>query len=96
MSISFPCGLLFVLQLNRIEFVHSRHFIHRDIKPDNFLIGRGNKMSIVFAIDFGLAKKYRDPRTQSHIPYREGKNLTGAFRLVQGSTLVQGVQAFVS
>ena len=71
---------LFGLQLNRIEFVHSRHFIHRDIKPDNFLIGRGKKMSIVFAIDFGLAKKYRDPKTQSHIPYREGKNLTGSFR----------------
>ena len=32
---------------------------------------------MVHIIDFGLAKKYRDPRSQQHIPYRENKNLTG-------------------
>lgn len=34
-------------------------------------------MSVVYIIDFGLAKKYRDPRSHAHISYREGKNLTG-------------------
>ena len=42
--------------LSRIEFIHSRNFIHRDVKPDNFLMGRGSKKHQVFAIDFGLAK----------------------------------------
>jgi len=56
--------------ISRIEHVHSKSFVHRDIKPDNFLMGRGTKANIVHIIDFGLAKKYRDPKTHIHIPYR--------------------------
>ncbi|KAJ5979242.1 Casein kinase-like protein [Penicillium viridicatum] len=57
--------------ISRIEYVHAKSFIHRDIKPDNFLMGIGNRGNQVNVIDFGLAKMYRDPRTHSHIPYRE-------------------------
>jgi len=66
--------------LHRIEYLHSKSFIHRDIKPDNFLIGRGRKSGLLYMIDFGLAKKYRDQKTHQHIPYRENKNLTGTAR----------------
>jgi casein kinase 1 alpha len=69
-----------VQMIGRIEFVHNKNFIHRDIKPDNFLMGIGRHCNKLFIIDFGLAKKYRDTRTKQHIPYREDKNLTGTAR----------------
>ena len=46
--------------LGRLEYVHTKSFIHRDVKPDNFLIGLGKRQSVIHIIDFGLAKKYRD------------------------------------
>ena len=64
----------------RVEYVHNKSFIHRDIKPDNFLMGIGKDCNKVFVVDFGLAKKYRDSRSKAHIPYREDKNLTGTAR----------------
>ncbi|KDP26510.1 hypothetical protein JCGZ_17668 [Jatropha curcas] len=72
--------------INRIEYMHSRGFLHRDIKPDNFLMGLGRKANQVYVIDFGLAKKYRDLQTHKHIPYRENKNLTGTARYASVNT----------
>jgi len=66
--------------IGRIEYMHVKNFIHRDIKPDNFLMGIGRHCNKLFIIDFGLAKKYRDSRTRVHIPYRDNKNLTGTAR----------------
>ncbi|RZC52925.1 hypothetical protein C5167_021356 [Papaver somniferum] len=72
--------------INRVEFVHAKSFLHRDIKPDNFLMGLGRRANQVYVIDFGLAKKYRDTSTHQHIPYRENKNLTGTARYASMNT----------
>ncbi len=79
--------------LSRIEIIHSKCFIHRDIKPDNFLIGRGSRKHMAYVIDFGLAKLFRDARTHRHIPYREGKNLTGTARYASLNTHLGSEQA---
>ncbi|CAJ2674693.1 unnamed protein product [Trifolium pratense] len=72
--------------LTRIEFLHSKGLLHRDIKPDNFLMGLGKKATQVCMIDFGLSKGYRDPISYKHIPYRENKNLTGTARYASCNT----------
>ena len=79
--------LLIVDQMiNRIEYIHSKNFLHRDIKPGNFLIGRKKKKSTLYIIDFGLAKRYKDPKNNEHIPYKDGKNLTGTERFASINT----------
>ncbi|CAL9226880.1 unnamed protein product [Arabidopsis halleri] len=74
--------------INRVEYFHSKSFLHRDLKPDNFLMGLGRRANQVYIIDFGLAKKYRDSTTHQHIPYRENKNLTGTARYASMNTHV--------
>jgi len=64
--------------LNRIETFHNSGFIHRDIKPDNFLIGIKNKKSRIYLIDFGLSKKFVQNR--KHISYNTDKSFTGSYR----------------
>ncbi|CAM9234368.1 unnamed protein product, partial [Ectocarpus fasciculatus] len=73
--------------LSRLELIHTKCYLHRDIKPDNFLLGRTTEThNVIHVIDFGLAKLYKDPRTHTHIPYKEGKNLTGTARYASINT----------
>jgi serine/threonine protein kinase len=91
-SFSLKTVLLVAEQLVvRLQTIHGKDFIHRDVKPDNFVLGRGDEKCIIYAIDFGLAKKYMCAtdgrgRQRKHIMYREGKNLTGTARYASIAT----------
>ncbi|KAG0146508.1 hypothetical protein CROQUDRAFT_657322 [Cronartium quercuum f. sp. fusiforme G11] len=74
--------------LTRVQTIHEKNLIYRDIKPDNFLIGRPmtKAANVVHVVDFGMAKQYRDPKTKVHIPYRERKSLSGTARYMSINT----------
>ena len=68
---------MFAIQaLERIEFVHKKNFLHRDIKPGNFLVGNPDT-SQIYLIDFGNAKKYKSSRTGKHVQYNKNSYIFG-------------------
>ena len=77
--------LLAIQMVDRLSFIHSRGIIHRDIKPDNFVMGPAGKEHILYTIDFGLAKKFSDSDGQ-HIKFRDGRPLTGTARYASINT----------
>ncbi|ESO06674.1 hypothetical protein HELRODRAFT_63981 [Helobdella robusta] len=80
---------MFTMQaVRRLEYVHGKQLIYRDMKPENFCIGRQTYQSIrtVFLVDFGLAKRYIDPETNLHIPFKDHKSLTGTARYMSVNT----------
>ena len=73
-------------QIDRLECFHCKNFLHRDVKPDNFVIGRGSNANLIYIIDYGLAKRFRNASTKMHIPYKDGKRLTGTARYASLNT----------
>lgn len=71
--------------ISRVEWLHSKNLIHRDIKPDNFMMGIGANCNTVFLADYGLAKRYRNS-VGKHIKYRDDKSLTGTARYASVNT----------
>lgn len=68
-----------IMMIGCVEFLHSKCFVHRDIKPDNFVFGRGQDRNKLYLIDLGLAKKYKNSM-DTHMPQKKGRLLVGTAR----------------
>ena len=70
--------MLSIQMIERLEYIHLKNYIHRDIKPHNFLMGIDDP-DILYLIDFGLSKKYRSKKGK-HIKFSINNNITGTPR----------------
>ena len=84
--------LIAIQIIERIQWVHSKNIVHRDIKPDNFLIGKKDP-NIIYLIDFGLSKKFRSSKTGKHLRFGFTGKLTGTVRFASANALRGGEQS---
>ena len=71
--------LIAIQILERIEWVHSKNIVYRDIKPENFLFGKKDP-EVLYLIDFGLCRKYKSSNTGKHIAPKNLGKFTGTSR----------------
>ena len=77
---TLPCIInLGIKLIEQLEKLHKKGYIHCDIKPDNIMIGDGNKdcelKKQIYLIDFGISQKYLDENGdhinfQKNVPFK--------------------------
>ena len=71
--------LIAIQLIERLEFIHSKNIIYRDVKPENFMIGIKDP-NVIYIVDFGLCKKYRSSKTGKHMIQRDTKKFNGTLK----------------
>lgn len=70
-----------------MEYIHKKNYIHRDLKPENFMIGLREYKDILYLIDFGLSKRYKDSKTGEHIKFINIRKLNGTAKFASVNSL---------
>ena len=91
-SVSSVCKLSYQM-LQILEHLHNKGFLHRDIKPDNFIMGIGPNSKFLYICDFGFCKMYRNPNTLAHLPMQKTGGITGTPRFASINALKELTQS---
>ena len=73
--------------LERLEWIHSKNLVYKDVKPENFLIGI-NDPNVIYVVDFGLCKKYRSSKTGKHLLPKYTGKFTGTVVYASTNALI--------
>ena len=87
----FNICLIAIQVIERLEFIHSKDYIYRDVKPENLMIGIEDP-NVIYIIDYGLCKKYRSSKTGKHIQPKNIKKFIGTLKYAS-SNVVKGKEA---
>jgi len=71
--------------VNILELIHARGYVHRDVRPEKFLLGRGLCTDQVHLVGLSVAKRFRDAAGKRHIPYRESSSKVATWNPVFAS-----------
>ena len=72
--------------IERLKLIHKEGIIHRDLKPENLLVTKNIRNCLIYLIDYGLSKKYKDVKNDIHIPFKSDRPITGTIRYVSINT----------
>ena len=72
--------------IERLKLIHKEGIIHRDLKPENLLVTKNIRNCLIYLIDYGLSKKYKDTKNDTHIPFKNDRPITGTIRYVSINT----------
>ena len=72
--------------IERLKIIHKEGIIHRDLKPENLLVTKNIRDGLIYLIDYGLSKKYKDNKNDMHIPFKNDRPITGTIRYISINT----------
>jgi len=72
--------------IERLKIIHKEGIIHRDLKPENLLVTKNIRDGLIYLIDYGLSKKYKDMKNDMHIPFKNDRQITGTIRYISINT----------
>ena len=72
--------------IERLKIIHKEGIIHRDLKPENLLVTKNIRDGLIYLIDFGLSKRYKDIKTDMHIPFKNDRPIAGTIRYISINT----------